>query len=82
MRVRTLFALGVGAALGAGVTYLGDPDHGTARRVEARRWALAQGRAQAASAATAAVQAARTYAVAAAEGFRESTADEAAQDAS
>jgi hypothetical protein len=28
------------------------------------------------------VQAARTYAVAAAEGFRESTADEAAQDAS
>lgn len=72
MRIRTLLAFGAGAALGAGVTYLGDPDHGGGRRVEARRWAVAQGRQQAASATTAALRAARTYAVAAAEGFRES----------
>lgn len=72
MRIRSMLAFGLGAAVGAGVTYLGDPDHGAERRVEVRRWALAQGRQQAAVAAGAAVQAARGYAVAAAEGFRES----------
>lgn len=75
MRIRTLLAFGMGAAVGAGVSYLGDPDHGPVRRVEARRWALAQGRQQATAAAAAGLQAARGYAVAAADGFRESVAD-------
>ena len=72
MRIRTLLALGVGAAVGAGATWLADPEHGDRRRVEARRWALAQGRQQAVGAAAVAVRAGRSYASAAAEGFRES----------
>lgn len=72
MRIRTLLALGVGAAVGAGVTYLGDPDHGDQRRVEARRWALARGRQRALGAASSALRAGRSYASAAVEGFRES----------
>ena len=72
MRIRTLLALGVGAAMGAGVTWLADPDHGELRRDEARRWALAQGRQQALGAAEAMMRAGRSYATAAAEGFRES----------
>ena len=75
MRIRTVLAVGVGAALGAGATYLGDPDHGPQRRIEARRWALAQGRQQATVAATTSLRAARGYAEAAIEGFRESRAD-------
>ena len=74
MRIRTLLALGVGAAMGAGVTYLGDPDHGDQRRVEARRWALDRGRQQARDVAIATLRAGRSYASAAAEGFRESRA--------
>ena len=72
MRIRTLLALGAGAAVGAGVTYLADPDHGEVRRVEARHWALAQGRQQAVGMVEATVRAGRSYASAAAEGFRES----------
>lgn len=79
MRIRTLLAFGFGAAVGAGVTYLGDPDHGGQRRVEARRRALAQGREQAAVAAGATLQALRTSALAAAEGFRESLPSPAEQ---
>lgn len=71
MRIRTMLAFGLGAALGAGVTYLGDPDHGDDRRVQARRWAMARGREQATVALTGAVRAGRTYALAALEGFRE-----------
>jgi hypothetical protein len=77
MRIRTLLALGVGAAVGAGVTWLGDPEHGPARRVEARRWAMAQGRQQGAAALRSGVRAARTWAVAAADGFRESVIEHA-----
>lgn len=72
MRIRTLLAFGLGTALGAGVTYLADPEHGGDRRVEARRWAMRQGRQQAVAATGAAVRAARTYVTAAGEGFRES----------
>lgn len=74
MRIRTLLAVGVGAALGAGATYLGDPDHGSQRRVEARRWALSHGRRRATAAAVSCVAAARVYAGAALDGFRESRA--------
>lgn len=76
MRIRTLLAVGVGAALGAGAIYLGDPDHGSERRVEARRWAVAQGRQQAAVAATSALRLARGYAAAALEGFHESRGEQ------
>lgn len=74
MRVRTLFAFGVGAAVGAGVTYLGDPEHGAGRRAEARRWAADQGRAQAVTVAERAVGTARGCVDAAVHGFRESVA--------
>ena len=40
MKIRTMFAFGLGTALGAGVTYLLDPDHGSQRRAET----LARGR--------------------------------------
>lgn len=71
MRLRTLFAFSVGAAVGAGVTYLGDPEHGQQRRVEARRWAMAQGREQARAATAAALRSAQSYARAAIDGYRE-----------
>lgn len=72
MRIRTLLALGVGAAVGAGVTYLGDPDHGDVRRVEARRWAMSQGRQQAAALARRALATVRTAGEALVEGYAES----------
>jgi len=73
MRIRTLLAFGAGAALGAGVTYLGDPDHGGDRRGDARRWAIARGREQATAAAAGTGRALRAYMLAAVEGFRETT---------
>lgn len=42
MRVRTVVTLAAGAATGAGVMYLLDPDAGEARRREFRRDALQQ----------------------------------------
>lgn len=80
MRVRTLLALGVGAAMGAGVTYLGDPDHGDERRVEARRWALSQGRQQATVLARRALATVRTSAEALLAGYQESQAAPGADD--
>ncbi len=71
-----MLAFGVGAAVGAGVTYLSDPDHGDERRAEAGRWAVTRGRQQAATVMTTALQAGRTYALAAIEGFREGTVEE------
>lgn len=71
MRIRTVLSFGMGAAVGAGVTWLKDPDHGRERRAEARRWAMAQGRRQAAAGAKRTLQAARQYGEAALEGFRE-----------
>lgn len=73
MRIRTMLAFGLGAAVGAGATYLGDPDHGVQRRAEAGRWAVARGREQAVTILAAGVQASRTYVSAALEGFREGT---------
>jgi hypothetical protein len=52
VRVRTLLTLSTGAALGAGVMYLLDPEHGPDRRREARREAARRGRASAAGAVT------------------------------
>lgn len=72
MRIRTLLALGVGAAVGAGVTYLGDPAHGDDRRVEARRWALSQGRQQGTELVRRALATVRTSGEALWEGYRES----------
>lgn len=44
MRLRTIAALVTGAALGAGGTYLLDPEHGPRRRREALRTAWERGR--------------------------------------
>ena len=44
MRVRSMLTLSTGAALGAGVMYLLDPEHGAARRRDARRQLLRQAR--------------------------------------
>lgn len=73
MRIRTLLAFGTGAVVGAGIVYLGDPDHGHDRRGEARSWALAQGREQATAATAAAARSARSYLAAAVEGYREAS---------
>ena len=75
MRIRTILAFTTGAAVGAAVTWVSDPDHGSDRRVEARRWAMAQGREQAEHAARAAATAARSYGRAAVEGFVEAARD-------
>lgn len=71
MRIRTLLAFTFGAAAGAGMVWLGDPDHGPERRREARRWAYAQGRTRVRAAATRALRSVRVAGQAAAEGFRE-----------
>ena len=42
MRVRSMLTLSTGAALGAGVMYLLDPEHGASRRRDARRQVLRQ----------------------------------------
>lgn len=71
MRIRTVLALGAGAALGASATYLLDPDHGTERRRDARSRAVARGRAELTSRGSDAVARARTLATESATGFRE-----------
>ncbi|WP_052668326.1 hypothetical protein [Nitriliruptor alkaliphilus] len=71
MRVRSLVTLGTGAALGAGAMYLLDPDHGPARRREARRNALREARRGAVRAAQRAARQAEEAATAAATGFVE-----------
>lgn len=71
MRIRTLLALGVGAALGASATYLMDPDHGPDRRRDARTRAAERGREELATRSTEAVARAKVVAQEAVNGFRE-----------
>lgn len=71
MRVRTLLAFGAGVMVGAGASYLGDPEHGRQRRGEARSWAVARGRERVGTTAGAAARSARSWVSAAAEGYRE-----------
>lgn len=71
MRVRTLLALTTGAALGAGSMYLLDPEHGEARRREARREAAHQLRDGAARAAVEAKRRAEEVVVAAVAGYQQ-----------
>jgi uncharacterized protein YggE len=52
VRLRTLFTLSAGAAVGAGTMYLTDPEHGPVRRRRARQQAVAQARQRAATAAS------------------------------
>jgi hypothetical protein len=44
VRIRTLFAVATGAALGAGSMFLLDPEHGRQRRRQAAARAVARGR--------------------------------------
>jgi hypothetical protein len=69
VRIRSLVTLGTGAALGAGVMYLLDPDHGEVRRREARRTALREARRGAVRAARRALERADEVASAAATGY-------------
>ncbi|MEX1164098.1 MAG: hypothetical protein WEB03_11015 [Nitriliruptor sp.] len=71
MRVRSLVTLGTGAALGAGVMYLLDPDHGPERRREARRSALREARRGAVRVAVRAAERAEEVATAAVAGYVE-----------
>ncbi|MEX1177685.1 MAG: hypothetical protein WEB09_04420 [Nitriliruptor sp.] len=69
MRVRSIVTLGTGAALGAGTMYLLDPEHGPARRREARRTALREVRRGVVRAVVRAAQRAEEVATAAVAGY-------------
>jgi hypothetical protein len=71
MRIRTLLSFATGAAFGAGWMYLADPDHGHARRREARRSALRQVRHGAVALVTEARRRAEEFAYAAAAGYQQ-----------
>jgi uncharacterized protein YggE len=71
MRLRTLVTLATGAAAGAGAMYLLDPEHGHARRRQARRSALRHARSRATSALQEGQRQVRAVARAAAEGYQQ-----------
>lgn len=70
MRPSTLLKLSVGAAAGAGATYLLDPDHGPERRRELRRNAMARARHRAVDTARGGQVLAREVLAAAVAGYR------------
>jgi hypothetical protein len=74
VRVRSVLAFATGAAAGAGAIYFLDPEHGPARRREARRNALTVARTQAVGLAGHLVQQVQQVAVAAVEGYRDGRA--------
>ena len=77
MRVRTVVTFAAGAATGAGVMYLLDPDAGVGRRRELRRDALRQAKEGVAAAGRGGAQLASEVTRAAAEGYRQARADAA-----
>ena len=77
MRIRSVLALTTGAALGAGSMYLLDPDHGEARRRDARRRAARQLREGTVRAALDAKRRAEEVAIAAVAGYQQARADSA-----
>jgi hypothetical protein len=81
VRVRTLLSFASGAALGAGWMYLADPEHGPARRREARRNALRQARHGAVAVAAEARRRAEELALAAAAGYQQGRVTERPQEA-
>jgi uncharacterized iron-regulated membrane protein len=75
VRVRTVFALTTGAALGAGSMYLFDPEHGELRRREARREAARQVKDGTVRAALDAKRRAEEVALAAVAGYQQARAE-------
>ena len=75
MRVRTMLTWTTGAAMGAGVMYLLDPEHGPARRREARHQAARQARQGVVRAALDARRRGEEVALAAVAGYQQSRGD-------
>ncbi len=75
MRVRTVVTLAAGAAAGAGVMYLLDPDAGEARRREFRKDALHQAKDGVLAAGKGGAQLVSEVTQAAVEGYRQARAD-------
>ncbi len=75
MRVRTVVTLAAGAATGAGVMYLLDPDAGEARRRELRRDALLQAKDGVVAAGKGGAHLASELTQAAVDGYRQARSD-------
>ena len=75
MRVRTVVTFAAGAATGAGVMYVFDPEAGAGRRRELRRDALQQAREGAVAAGKAGRQLATDLGTAAVDGYRQARSD-------
>jgi hypothetical protein len=75
VRVRTLLTWSTGAAMGAGVMYLLDPEHGPSRRRDARRQAARQAREGVVRAALDARRRGEEVALAAVAGYQQSRSE-------
>jgi len=75
VRIRTFLTFTCGAATGAGVMYLLDPDNGEQRRRELRRDAFQQAKQGAVTATKAGAELTRDLTTAAVEGYREGRDD-------